>query len=450
MSKFKRNNWEKELGFAIILALLGILFVNKLLVVWIGSLSLLLFYGFMVITVYLLVFTTAFKFYKDLAMSGKRLSSFKKLPKVSCMVAVFNEEEHITECLDAIFAQDYKNIEVIVVNDKSTDNTLSILKDYKQKHPSLKIINLKKNSGKKAALTRAMKSAKGTIFAHTDSDSRWDSRAISKIVRILLNNPDVGAVSGHGRARNANTNTLTKMQDAWMEGQFSIRKAFESVFGSVTCVSGPLAAFRKEAIYNFLPAWENDKFLGSEFRFATDRTLTGFVLGAPWLHDKVTKRYPESAFMKKIYAQKKWKIVYSRSARSYTIVPNSIKKVVRQQTRWKKSFIRNIFQTGTFIWKKPLPVAFVYYTHILFVFLAPLIVAHVLFLSSSSLLVSLGYYSFSVLVIGSLFALALKLEDKECRHWFYRPLMSLFSTLFLSWLIFYALATVKKMTWYRG
>lgn len=65
----------------------------------------------------------------------------------------------------------------------------------------------------------------------------------------------MGAVSGHCRALNAETNLLTRIQDCWYEGQFSIKKAFESVFGAVTCVSGPLAAFRRESIYNYIPAW---------------------------------------------------------------------------------------------------------------------------------------------------------------------------------------------------
>jgi len=51
------------------------------------------------------------------------------------------------------------------------------------------------------------------------------------------------------------------------------------VFGSVSCVSGPLAGFRREAIWNYFPAWAADSFLGREFRFATDRQLTGYVLG---------------------------------------------------------------------------------------------------------------------------------------------------------------------------
>ena len=104
---------------------------------------------------------------------------------------------------------------------------------------------------------------------------------------IFEADPEVGAVSGHCRALNADENFLTKIQDTWYEGQFSVRKAFESVFGAVTCVSGPLAIFRRSAIYNFMPAWQADTFLGQEFRFATDRTLTAYVLGATYFAPRV-------------------------------------------------------------------------------------------------------------------------------------------------------------------
>ena len=136
---------------------------------------------------------------------------------------------------------------------------------------------------------KAIAIAKGEIFAFSDSDSVWAPDAIEKIVKIFSSDPFIGAVSGHVRVLNSNKNILTKIQDSWYEGQFSIRKAFESIFGAVTCVSGPLAVFRKEAIFNFIPAWENDTFLNQEFKFATDRMLTGFVLGSKSIGEKLKK-----------------------------------------------------------------------------------------------------------------------------------------------------------------
>lgn len=65
-------------------------------------------------------------------------------------------------------------------------------------------------------------------------------------------------------ALNADSTLLTKVQDTWYEGSFRVVKAAESSVGSVTCVSGPLAVFRRDAIWNYLPAWANDPLLGAE------------------------------------------------------------------------------------------------------------------------------------------------------------------------------------------
>lgn len=444
------NYWR--VGALAILLIISILVANKILAIFINGFSWILTYGLMVLMVYSMVFYFGLFKYKDLAKFGKPLYQFApdQLPLVSCMVAVFNEENYIIRCLESIYAQDYPYKEVIVVNDASTDNTWSVLKQFQAKHPSLIFINMPVNGGKKAALTQAMNIAKGQIFAHTDSDSIWHHQAISRIIRIFINNPAVGAVSGHGRAANASTNWLTKMQDAWMEGQFSVRKAFESSFGLVTCVSGPLAVFRRQAVWNYLPAWQNDYFLGRPFKFATDRTLTGLVLGSKWRHHKLIKAHQIHRQLKFEYPPQKWQVVYSKSAKSFTNVPQNFKALFRQQVRWKKSFIRNIFQNGPFIWRYLNPVALVYYVHILFVLVSPFVISHVLFLSVNPLWLALFYYCFSVLMIGMVFALALKLEDNEDRHWMYRPLMSLFSTLVLSWLVFYSALTIRKMRWYRG
>jgi len=366
------------------------------------------------------------------------------------MVAVKDEEKNISRCIDSMLRQTYVQKEIIVVNDGSTDGTLAILREYEQDGRII-LINLEKNLGKKKALGRAMAIAKGEIFAHTDSDSVWAHDAIERIVTIFAHDPRVGAVSGHGRALNGDQNLLTKIQDSWMEGQFSIRKSFESIFGAVTCVSGPLAVFRKSAIFNFIPAWENDMFLGQEFKFATDRTMTGFVLGAKAVGPKIKEAYKNSPFVKEIdYPLEDWKVVYCKSAKSWTIVPDTFSRIIKQQVRWKKSFIRNIFFTGFFYWKKPFPVALNYYLHILFVLMGPFIsFRHLVYLPLRGNYLSSILYLAGILFVGYMFGLAYHIEDGKSHRWVYRPLMSLFSTLIISWLLFYSALTIKKMTWTR-
>ncbi len=435
---------------AILLVLLGkYFFRDDSVVAFLGI------YGLTVTTVTWATFLSAFYIYKDpylIALKNEKSGvNTVKNYMVSCMVAVKDEEENIARCVDSMLRQTYQNKEVIVVNDGSTDNTLNILKEY-AREGKIVLINLEKNVGKKRALGKAMGIAKGEIFAHTDSDSLWEPDAIKKIVKIFENFHDVGAVSGHGRALNGDQNIFTKVQDSWMEGQFSIRKAFESIFGSVTCVSGPLAVFRKEAIYNFIPAWENDSFLGQEFKFATDRTMTGFVLGNKTIGKRLKDKYKDSEFITKInYPLKNWKVVYCKSAKSWTIVPDTFKRILKQQVRWKKSFIRNLFFTGSFYWKKPLPAALVYYLHILFVLMGPFIsFRHLIYLPINGDLFSAVLYLSGIIFVGFMFGLAYKLEDKSSHKWIYRPLMSLFSTLVISWLIFYSALTIRKMVWSRA
>lgn len=402
-------------------------------------------------------FIIALFFYKDpykqaeaLKKTGIRPLDSRRKYKVSCLVAVFNEEEIIEKCVASICEQTYDNKEIIFVDDCSTDRTADILLDLEKKYP-IKVITSKENGGKKRALCKATLEASGEIIAFTDSDSLWKHDALEKAVEIFRFMPDVGAVSGHCRALNGGKNFLTKVQDSWYEGQYGIRKAFESRFGSITCVSGPFAVFRRDAIYNYLPAWENDIFLGQEFRFATDRTLTGFVLGAKYVGQQIKDKWKHSDFAKPDYPIKEYRIVYTKASKSLTEVPDSFRRMIKQQVRWKKSFIRNTFFTGRFYWRKPILPALVYYLHILFVLAGPFIVLrHLIYFPLHGNLYSLALYLMGITFIGYMFGLAYKLENPDSRRWIYRPIMSLLSTLVLSWLFFYSLATIRKMKWHRG
>ncbi len=409
-------------------------------------------YGISVSSVLLTTYSIVLLKYKDPYLKAQeRTKSNEKRHFVSCMVAVKNEEGMIEQCIKSFVNQTYEDREIIFVNDASTDGTATILDDYAQKG-LISVIHLDMNVGKKKALARAMFIAKGDIFAFSDSDSVLALDAISRIVDVLDADPLVGAVSGHCRALNADCNFLTKVQDCWYEGQYSIRKAFESVYGVVSCISGPLAVFRREAIYNLVPAWENDTFLGQEFKFATDRTLTALVLGSKAIGEKLKRKYSNSPFVRTIdYPTKNWKTLYCKSARAWTVVPNTFPKLIRQQIRWKKSFIRNAFFNGPFYWRKPFLPALFFYLHILFVLAGPLIAfRHLIYLPLNGNLLSIPLYLGGISLVGFTFGLAFKRENKDSYKWIYRPVMSLLSTLILSWLVYYSAVTIKKMTWYRG
>lgn len=440
-------NIKKKAFAGIILIAVLVLLAGKVLFSYNGDLVIYI-YGVSVTFVLVVTYFYAFFVYKDpYELAIKNPNHEDKNYLVSCMVAVYNEEDIIEDCIKSFINQTYKNKEIIFVNDCSTDGTKKIMDKYAKKG-LIKAIHLEKNVKKKRALGAAMLQAKGEIFAFSDSDSTWEPDVIEKIVKVFEADPDVGAVSGHCRALNADASFITKIQDPWYECQYSVRKAFESVFGAITCVSGPLAVFRREAIYNLVPAWMNDTFLGQEFKFATDRTMTGYVLGHKWISEELKEKFKESPFMKENHEPRDWKIVYSKAARSYTEVPDTFRKAVKQQIRWKKSFIRNMFLMGRVYWRKPLLPALFYYLHILFVLVGPFIAFRRLILMPFDTgLASAILYLLGIMFIGFTFSLAYIVEDQSNNRWIYRPFMSLISTLVYSWIIFYSLATIKNMRW---
>jgi len=415
-------------------------------------------YGIAVTTVILVTMAVSFGRYRDQALVARTMRPDLDLraglrsdwPLVSCIVAVHNEQVLVAHCIASMVKQTYPNTEIIVVDDASDDATPATLREIAQSSP-IKLIELPVNGGKKRALSVGLLHASGSIVAFADSDTVWAKDALELAVPIFMADENVGAVSGHCRALNGSLNLLTKIQDSWYEGQFSVRKAFESVFGAVTCVSGPLAFFRLAAIYNFMPAWEADTFLGQEFRFATDRTLTAFVLGGTHLGPKALPKCAGSPFAEPSYPARDWKILYSKSTKAWTSVPSTFKSMIRQQIRWKKSFIRNVFVTGRFYWRRPFLPALFYYVHVAFVLFGPIVAArHLIYLPLRGDPISLVLYLAGITVIGLSFGLAFRYENPGSRRWLYRPAMSLMSTIFFSWLIFYSAATIKKMTWFRG
>jgi cellulose synthase/poly-beta-1,6-N-acetylglucosamine synthase-like glycosyltransferase len=415
-------------------------------------------YGLTVTAVILITMTVSFAFYRDQALVARAkrpdldpVSGLRSnWPLVSCIVAVHNEEVLVRQCIASMAGQTYPNTELIVVDDASTDNTRTVLRELAAHYP-MTLVELPSNHGKKGALAAGLLRSNGPIVAFADSDTVWAHDALVMAVPIFIADDEIGAVSGHCRALNADTNILTRIQDSWYEGQFSVRKAFESVFGAVTCVSGPLAFFRRSAIYNFMPAWEADTFLGQEFRFATDRTLTAYVLGGSQLGPKVLPRHAESPFAAPEYPARDWKIVYSKSTRAWTNVPATFRTMIRQQVRWKKSFIRNVVVTGRFYWRRPLLPALFYYVHVMFVFAGPFVAArHLIYLPLRGDPMSMLLYLAGITIIGLSFGLAFRHENPGSRRWLCRPMMSLMSTVIFSWLIFYSAATIRKMTWFRG
>ena len=97
--------------------------------------------------------------------------------KVSVIIPVYNTENYLRACLDSVVNQTLRDIEIICVNDGSTDNSLSILKEYAQKDSRIVLIN-QKNAGVSVARNNAIAVAKGEYLAFLDSDDWFEPDAV--------------------------------------------------------------------------------------------------------------------------------------------------------------------------------------------------------------------------------------------------------------------------------
>lgn len=106
------------------------------------------------------------------------------MPKVSVVVPVYNIETCLRQCLDSIAAQTLKDIEIICVDDGSTDNSIHILHDYTQKDERFSIIT-QKNSGPENARNRGLGAATGEYIIFLDSDDYFSSVFLERMAEKL-------------------------------------------------------------------------------------------------------------------------------------------------------------------------------------------------------------------------------------------------------------------------
>lgn len=95
------------------------------------------------------------------------------MDKISVIVPVYNAEKYLKQCLDSLVSQTYKNIEIVCVDDGSSDGSLAILQEYSEKDERIKVISIE-NSGVSNARNVAIKNATGEYFAFCDSDDWFD------------------------------------------------------------------------------------------------------------------------------------------------------------------------------------------------------------------------------------------------------------------------------------
>jgi peptidoglycan-N-acetylglucosamine deacetylase len=166
-------------------------------------------------------------------------------PAVTVLIPAHNEESVVVQTVTSVLASDVQSLNVIVVNDGSTDQTGALLDATFGNDPRVRILH-QVNRGKAASLHRALGEASTDIVVTIDADTEIEPDAIGKLLRHF-SDPTVGAVAGNVKVGNR-SRWLTRWQALeYITSQNMEKRAFD-LLNCITVVPGALGAWRKQAI----------------------------------------------------------------------------------------------------------------------------------------------------------------------------------------------------------
>ena len=219
------------------------------------------------------------------------------LGPVSVIVPAYNESANIEATVRSLLASDYPQVEVIVVDDGSTDGTADIVQRLRL--PGVFVIR-QPNAGKPAALNTGIAHARGDILVLVDGDTVFEPDAVGKLVQPL-HAPDVGAVSGNTKVANRR-GLLGRWQHLEYVIGFNLDRRMFDVARCMPTVPGAIGAFRRAAVVDVGGV--------SSQTLAEDTDFTMALIRAGW------------------------RVVYAPDAIAWTEAPASLKQLWRQRYRW--------------------------------------------------------------------------------------------------------------------
>lgn len=218
---------------------------------------------------------------------------------VTVLVAAYNEEAVIERSIDTILASDYPHIEVLVIDDGSTDGTGDVIRKAFGHEPRVRLIS-KPNGGKWSALNQGISLVETDFVVAVDADTILRPDAITQLVAPFAD-PGIGAVSGNVKVGNR-LNLLTRLQALeYLTTQNIDRRAFESIDGMMV-VPGAIGAWRVAALRE-VGGYSNDTL-------AEDADLTVSIQRAGY------------------------RVRFAEKAISITEAPASLRPYLAQRLRW--------------------------------------------------------------------------------------------------------------------
>lgn len=230
-------------------------------------------------------------------------------PGVSVVVPAYNEEEVLDRGLESLVRLDYPHLEVIVVDDGSTDGTLDVARRWEGTHGGVEVrVVTQANRGKAAALNRGIELSRHPFVAAMDADSRFEPGALRSAIPHFRD-PTVGSVAGNVKVENR-TGMLTWLQALeYVEGLNMPRRA-QGFVAAVNIVPGPVGVFRRAALEE-VGGYDTDTF-------AEDADLTLKLVSAGW------------------------KVFYEEDCVAWTVAPESMVDLVQQRYRWTRGLLQAV------------------------------------------------------------------------------------------------------------